>query len=149
MVAASAHGAATPLQVFASAAASQFLIWGAIDAVLAGLGLRAAKKRPVEPIDPCAEAARQVKAIGFVRFNVKLDILYVLIGVALFVWSALATTPGGRAALAGHGTGVVIQGGFLLMFDHFFARRLAASRTPDAAPGPIDPATGSPAIAMS
>jgi hypothetical protein len=116
-----------PGEAFAAAMGVQFFIWGAIDAALAGFGLRGIAKRELKPGPDADERARREKAVRFVRLNTKLDVGYVLIGVGLLVWAAFAATANGRAVLLGHGAGVIVQGGFLLLFDYLFARRLAAA----------------------
>lgn len=113
-------------EVFAAALGAQFFIWGAIDAGLAGLGLRSVARAEATPHARDQELRRRDKVIRILQFNVKLDVLWVSIGVLLLVLAWIY--PGGRASLLGHGTGVILQGGFLLIFDHLFARRLQAVR---------------------
>jgi hypothetical protein len=112
----------------ASAVAVQSIAWGAIDATIAGFALIGLARRQRHPPSPAEEPARREKSIRFVAFNVKLDVVYCLVGVGLLVGTRFAQTPDGRAALIGHGLGVIVQGGFLWAFDHVFAKRLRAAR---------------------
>lgn len=84
----------------------QALVWGAIDAALALLGLRDAAKKRAERSDQAAQA-RRFRVI--VALNVLLDVGYIAGGVAL--------ARSGRNERAGMGIGVIVQGAFLLLFD--------------------------------
>lgn len=92
--------------------AVQCLIWGAIDGVIAALGARDLRRRLAagEAADPAASAAFGARLLRLLRLNAALDVLYVMVGVLLIV---LWRTPDGL----GHGLGVLVQGGFLLVFD--------------------------------
>ena len=92
--------------------ALQCLIWGAIDGVIAAVGARDLRRRLAagEAADPAASAAFGARLLRLLRLNAALDVLYVLVGVLLIV---LWRTPDGF----GHGLGVLVQGGFLLVFD--------------------------------
>jgi hypothetical protein len=118
--------APTEGQQFLGAFSMQFLIWGAIDAALAGLGLRGVARREASALPVDDEFRRRDRAIGVLRFNAKLDVLWIAIGAALLLLAI--PFPGGRGPLLGHGLGVILQGGFLIVFDLVFARRLAAVR---------------------
>ncbi|HMO27502.1 MAG TPA: hypothetical protein PKB10_14675 [Tepidisphaeraceae bacterium] len=113
-------------EVFAAALGVQFFIWGAIDAALAGFGLRNVARSEATPHSFDQELRRRDKIIRILRFNARLNIGWVSLGaiLLLFAWFY----PGARASLLGHGTGVVLQGGFLLIYDPLFARRLSAVR---------------------
>jgi hypothetical protein len=94
----------------------QFVVWGAIDALIAAVGLRDRRRRMAR-----GEAADRNQRLAFerhlrrlLRLNAGLDVAYLLIGLGLVL---LWTTPEGL----GHGTGVLIQGGFLLLFDAWHA----------------------------
>ena len=106
---------------FWTAVAWQFLIWGAIDLVFAGVGVWQARPSNAEAAGS-EEQAR--KLLGALRFNGKLNWLWLAGGVALIAWSAAA---GWKASLLGHGVGVLVQGGFLFAYDKRFAADLAAA----------------------
>lgn len=84
----------------------QALVWGAIDAALALLGLRGAAKKRAERSDQTVQA-RRFRLI--VALNALLDVGYIAGGVAL--------ARNGRNERAGMGIGVIVQGAFLLLFD--------------------------------
>lgn len=90
----------------------QALVWGAVDLVIAALGLRQAP-----PVDAARALARLRRLL---MINAGLDVLYLLAG-AFVLWLA--------PAARGHGAGILVQGGFLLLFDSYHAwgssRRLA------------------------
>ena len=106
---------------FPSAVAWQFLIWGAIDLVFAAVGVW--QVRPANAEAAGSEEQAQ-KLLGALRFNGKLNWLWLATGVALLVWSAAV---GWKASLLGHGVGVLVQGGFLFFYDRRFAADLAAA----------------------
>jgi len=94
------------------ALALQFAVWGAIDGAIAALGERDRRRRlsRAEDRDAGASAAFAARLRRLLRLNAALDVGYVAVGVALLLaWR----TPEGL----GHGMGVLIQGGFLLVFD--------------------------------
>lgn len=90
----------------------QCLIWGAIDGVIALIGAFDLRRRRAagEPLDLAATRAFGRRLRRLLRLNAGLDVVYVAVGLALL---ALWRTPEGL----GHGLGVVVQGGFLLVFD--------------------------------
>lgn len=98
--------------------ALQSLIWGAIDGVIAWFGARDLRRRLAagEAGDALASAAFGRRLHRLLLVNAALDVAYVAAGVAILaVWR----TPDGL----GHGLGVLVQGGFLLLFDALHARR--------------------------
>lgn len=105
--------------VAARAFAVQCLVWGAIDGAIAlagGLGLRRARARGEVGVAERAPAERR-RLRRLLRLNAVLDVGYVAVGVALLLaWRSEAGI--------GHGWGVVVQGGFLLVFDAVHAWRL-------------------------
>jgi hypothetical protein len=112
--------------VAARAFAVQCLVWGAIDGAIAlagGLGLRRARARGEVGVAARASAERR-RLRRLLRLNALLDVGYVAVGVVLLLtWRTEAGM--------GHGWGIVVQGGFLLVFDAVHAWRL---RDPAAAP---------------
>ncbi len=109
--------------------AIQALIWGGVDGVLAIWGLLRSRSGARMAPDEYRSIRETRRMRRILRVNARLDVLYVLIGLALaFVFRD-------RPAVAGHGIGVVIQGFFLMLFDALQARRLPAN-----APAWYDPA---------
>ncbi len=97
----------------------QALLWGAIDGAIALAGARAlrAQRRRGEVGDPDRADGERRRLRRLLLVNAGLDVGYVLVGVALLVfWRTEAG--------AGHGWGVLVQGGFLLAFDTWHAWRL-------------------------
>ncbi len=93
--------------------ASQAVVWGGIDALLAILGIRASRKKQaallpttIDVIETGHRHPLHSTSLG----NAILDVLYVTGGVWL-----IATQSG--ALVQGIGWGIVVQGGFLLIFD--------------------------------
>jgi hypothetical protein len=126
------------LAVTLRALALQFVVWGAIDGVIAAFGERDRRGRIArgEHRDPAATRAFGARLRRLLRLNAGLDLVYVAVGAALLVgWR----TPAGL----GHGLGVLVQGGFLLVFDvwHGF-RGAAAGADGDAAAGAAGGADG-------
>lgn len=91
---------------FARHVGLQALVWGAIDALIALVGLRNATQSHSGSV---AAQARRLQAI--VALNAGLDVLYVLGG------RRLVQRAGGKPVRAGAGLGIIIQGLFLLLFD--------------------------------
>jgi len=94
------------------ALAIQFFVWGAIDGGIAAFGERDRRRRlgRGEAADAGATAAFGRRLRRLLRLNAGLDVGYLAVGfVLLLAWR----TPEG----VGHGLGVLIQGGFLLVFD--------------------------------
>ncbi len=112
-------GFAGQANIWLAAIGWQFAIWGAIDLIFALLGLRQCRRADQDLLDDQAEATQLTKSL---RFNGKLNVLWVVIGLALFVPGAML----GNASLIGHGVGVLLQGGFLLGFDRAFLAKLSA-----------------------
>lgn len=94
------------------AVAVQFVVWGAIDGGIVAFGERDRRRRVArgEAADAGATAAFGARLRRLLRLNAALDVAYVAAGIALLLaWR----TPEGL----GHGLGVLVQGGFLLVFD--------------------------------
>ena len=109
---------------FWSAAAWQFLIWGGIDLIFAAAGVWQARRSNAAV---AGSEGQTRKLLGALRFNQKLNWLWLASGVALLAWSAHA---GWQRSLLGHGVGVLVQGGFLFVYDRRFEHDLAAAAAP-------------------
>lgn len=102
-------------------AGSQFAVWGLVDAAIGLLGMRAARAKASDPAahepDEQRNARRNLRRVLWI--NTALDVGYVT-GGATLVYTK------GRKNLfwRGSGWGIVIQGGFLLLFDLLHALRL-------------------------
>ena len=105
---------------FWSAVAWQFLIWGAIDLAFAAVGVW--QVRPSNATAAASDAQAQ-KLLGALRFNGKLNWLWVASGVVLLAWGAVARS----TSLLGHGVGVLVQGGFLFGYDRRFLAMLGGT----------------------
>ena len=114
----------TALLAFADGATArafglQCLVWGAIDggiALAGAIALRRAHARGAVD-DPQEAPGERRRLRRLLWINAGLDVGYVAAGLLLV---ALWRTPDGL----GHGLGVLVQGGFLLVFDAVHARRL-------------------------
>jgi D-alanyl-lipoteichoic acid acyltransferase DltB (MBOAT superfamily) len=99
----------------------QFLAWGLIDLAIAFFGARSASKRKarLSPAELLATAPKERANLAKILWiNTGLDVLYVAGGLALIV------TQGNDPFWLGGGWGVVLQGGFLFLFDLFHALKL-------------------------
>lgn len=115
---------------FTAAVALQFAVWGAIDAAIAGAGLRAHARKVGAGAAASRDAseAERRRTRRLLLLNAGLDVGY------LAVAAALATIGDPSDARRGHALGVAIQGGFLLLFDAGHAAALARPlRAPDPA----------------
>ncbi len=100
----------------------QFLAWGAIDLAIAGFGALGTRRR-YDRLNPDerlrVQPQERAKLSRILWVNAGLDVLYVAGGIAL------ALTLGQSDAFwQGGGWGIVLQGGFLLVFDVFHALKL-------------------------
>jgi hypothetical protein len=96
----------------------QALVWGAIDALIAGSGLLA-QRRTDAPLTLESSERQASKLRRLLWFNTLLDVGYVVAGL----W--LARTKGKADAYwRGHGWGIVVQGKFLFWFDLYHALRV-------------------------
>lgn len=97
----------------------QVLVWGAIDGVIAAAGWRDRRRGARSGVDrdPAASERRRRRLRRLLLVNVGLDVVYLAIGTALLGFDA-------GPVRAGHGVGVIVQGGFLLVFDAWHAARL-------------------------
>jgi hypothetical protein len=101
----------------------QFIAWGAIDAGIALIGNRSAMERmrnDPHALEPDKLDLETRKLGRLLWLNAGLDVLYMLFGTAL--------ARGKSANLRGAGWGIIIQGGFLFVFDLFHALTLPPTR---------------------
>lgn len=97
----------------------QSVVWGAIDAGIALFGLYTIRRKRARPeantLQALRREARSLRRLLLV--NVGLDVFYVVAGVVVLL---TFDTPFAH----GNGVGVLVQGGFLLLFDAFYATRV-------------------------
>jgi hypothetical protein len=111
---------------FLRALGLQFVIWGAVDLLLALNGERDRRRTDArgERADVGAAERDRRRLVRLLWINVGLDVVYVAVGTGLVL-------VGPDRVWAGHGTGVLIQGGFLLLFDAAHARAMRHPLHPD------------------
>lgn len=100
----------------------QAIGWGVIDALIAVIARRSIKAKMVRP-EATAYETQQREARNLQRLlwlNTGLDVLYVLGGLWLAYRRGVAN-PKWR----GHGWGIILQGGFLFLFDLYHALLVA------------------------
>jgi hypothetical protein len=102
----------------------QALIWGVVDACLAGFGARRAWKRSREAPDEYRTTRDALRLVRILRINTALDVVYIAVGITVAV--LFRANPFGL----GNGVGVIIQGAFLLGFDAVHGWRLPAEPPP-------------------
>jgi len=111
---------------FGRAVGIQFVIWGAVDLAIAGMGQRDRRRKlragAAEDARATRAEARRLRRLLWI--NAGLDVLYVAVGAGL-----VAFGPG--PVVDGHGLGVLVQGGFLLVFDVAHAATLSPPDAPD------------------
>ena len=105
----------------------QGLVWGVIDAAIAGFGLLSLRRKRARPdADAPATLAKETRNLRrLLLMNAGLDVLYVVGGTVVLTQFATAFA-------RGNGVGIIIQGAFLLLFDTFYAfqaNRVAATLT--------------------
>ena len=102
--------------------AVQQAAWGAIDGAIALGGAASARRNP--PATAAEAGAQAGRLRRLLWINAGLDVGYVAAGAWL---SRRRGAAAGNHALRGHGLGVLLQGGFLLLFDTVHALRLGAA----------------------
>ena len=94
--------------------------WGAINLALAGVGYLGARRAARLPTTSRAENVRaQLRTENIYLFNAGLDVAYLAAGVYLLEKGANPTAPGSADRWRGYGHSLLLQGGFLLLFDGF------------------------------
>ena len=97
----------------------QGLVWGAIDAAIAGFGLLSLRRKRNRPDaeDPQTLLIETRNLHRLLLINAGLDVLYTVVGI--FILTRFVSE-----FARGNGVGVVVQGTFLLLFDLFYAYRV-------------------------
>ncbi|MEW6650854.1 MAG: alpha/beta fold hydrolase [Chloroflexota bacterium] len=95
----------------------QALAWGLVDAIIAGFGLRGSLPKLFMPfeLETAIREAHKLRRILWV--NTWLDVVYISAGVALYLTRGQTDD-----FFAGTGIGIILQGGFLLVFDWWHYR---------------------------
>ena len=101
----------------------QALVWGLIDAAIALFGLLSLQRKQRRPgADEPETLEREARRLHrLLLINAGLDVLYVIAGIVVL---SSFTTDFAR----GNGVGIIVQGGFLLLFDAFYAYGVGRSR---------------------
>ena len=94
--------------------------WGAINLALAGVGYLGARRASHLPAPNRAENVRaQLRTENLYLFNAGLDVGYLATGVYLLEKGRNPTASGSADRWRGYGQSLLLQGGFLLLFDGF------------------------------
>ncbi len=100
----------------------QALVWGTVDAAIALFGLLSLRRKQRRPdaneLETLGRKARNLRRLLLI--NAGLDVLYIVVGIAVL---DSFTTDFAR----GNGVGIIVQGGFLLLFDAFYAYQVQRS----------------------
>ena len=95
--------------------------WGAVNLALAATGYAAARRAahtPAGPADRAGAVRGQLRTENLYLFNAGLDVAYLATGAYLLEKSHNPAT-GNPARWRGYGQSLLLQGGFLLLFDGF------------------------------
>ena len=94
--------------------------WAAVNLVLAGTGYLAARRASAPPAaDRAGNVRAQLRTENLYLFNAGLDVAYLAAGVYLLEKSRNPTAAGSTDRWRGYGQSLLLQGGFLLLFDGF------------------------------
>ncbi|GAA4041353.1 hypothetical protein GCM10022409_29170 [Hymenobacter glaciei] len=94
--------------------------WGAINLALAEAGYLGARRAAHAPTPNRADNVRaQLRTENIYLFNAGLDVAYLATGVYLLEKGRNPTAPGSSDQWRGYGHSLLLQGGFLLLFDGF------------------------------
>lgn len=92
--------------------------WGAVNLALAGTGYLAARRASRQPAaDRAANVRTQLRTENLYLFNAGLDVAYLATGVYLLEKGCNTTAPNSAERWRGYGQSLLLQGGFLLLFD--------------------------------
>lgn len=108
----------------------QALVWGAIDAAIAIFGSRSSRKRRASGQSNPEVTMREARNLQkLLWINTGLDVFYVTGGfIVLFVFGAQ------DQFAAGNGSGIVLQGSFLFLFDLLHVRAVPMTVINEAMP---------------
>jgi hypothetical protein len=90
--------------------------WGVINAALAVVSLRSARREDA-PLNWAETTRLQLRTENIYLFNTGLDVAYVVGGLYLKERARTRTTERQQQRLRGYGQSILLQGGFLLVFD--------------------------------
>ena len=94
--------------------------WGAINLALAGSGYLAARRAARQPMVGRADNVRaQLRTENLYLLNAGLDVAYMATGFFLLEKGRNPTAAGSPDRWRGYGQSLLLQGGFLLLFDGF------------------------------
>ena len=94
--------------------------WGAVNLALAGTGYLAARRASRQPTaDRAANVRAQLRTENLYLFNAGLDVAYLATGFYLLEKGRNSTASGSAERWRGYGQSLLLQGGFLLLFDGF------------------------------
>jgi len=94
--------------------------WGAVNLVLAGTGYLAARRATDQPsADRVGNVRAQLRTENLYLLNAGLDVAYLATGLYLLEKSRNPTATGSSDRWRGYGQSLLLQGGFLLLFDGF------------------------------
>ncbi len=92
--------------------------WGAVNLVLAGSGYLAARRASHQPApDRAGNVRAQFRTENLYLFNAGLDVAYLATGLYLLEKGHNPTASGSSERWRGYGQSLLLQGGFLLLFD--------------------------------
>jgi pimeloyl-ACP methyl ester carboxylesterase len=104
----------------------QALVWGLVDAAIAAFGLLSARRKLAEGPDPDEERRQSERLSRTLWVNTGLDLVYLAAGTALLRRE--------DDSWQGHGAGILLQGGFLALFDLQHALRVPPGPLPEDLP---------------
>jgi len=94
--------------------------WGAVNLALAGTGYLAARRAKRQLIaDQAGNVRNQLRTENLYVFNAGLDVAYLATGLYLLEKGRNPTASGSSDRWRGYGQSLLMQGGFLLLFDGF------------------------------
>jgi hypothetical protein len=92
--------------------------WGAVNLALAGGGYLGARRAAGQPLaDRSGNVRSQLKTENLYLFNAGLDVAYLATGVYLLEKGRTPAASGSSERWRGYGQSLLLQGGFLLLFD--------------------------------
>lgn len=94
------------------------LAWAAINALIALFALRGVRHKVQQNADVPTREGWMRQLIRLLWINAALDGVYILVGAGLVLWNP------DNQMLYGFGWAVIVQGGFLLLFDAWHGVRL-------------------------